>query len=136
MIALKRAYDRVSSSDGARFLVERLWPRGISKAKFRADAGLKEVGPSTELRQWFSHDPKKWRAFRQRYFRELDARPQAWKPIVSVARRGRVTLIYSSHDAQHNNAVALQQYLQKRGLRRPVAAGRAVAAPRRSRSVR
>jgi uncharacterized protein YeaO (DUF488 family) len=132
---LKRPYDTVSSSDGTRFLVERLWPRGISKAKLKAHAWLKEVGPSTELRQWFSHDPKKWRAFRQRYFRELDARPQAWKPIVSAARRGRVTLIYSSHDAQHNNAVALQQYLQKRGLR-PGAAGRAVAAPRRSRSVR
>jgi uncharacterized protein YeaO (DUF488 family) len=136
MIVLKRPYDTVSSSDGTRFLVERLWPRGISKAKLRAHAWLKEVGPSTELRQWFSHDPKKWRAFRQRYFRELDARPQAWKPIVSAARRGRVTLIYSSHDAQHNNAVALQQYLQKRRLRRPVAVGRAVAAPRRSRSVR
>ena len=136
MIALKRAYDPVSSSDGTRFLVERLWPRGISKAKLRAHAWLKEVGPSTELRQWFSHDPKKWRAFRQRYFRELDARPRAWRPIVSAARRGRVTLIYSSHDAQHNNAVALQQYLQKRRSRRPSAARRAVAAPRRSRSVR
>ena len=134
MIALKRAYDPVSSSDGTRFLVERLWPCGISKAKLRAHAWLKEVGPSTELRKRFSHDPKKWRAFRQRYFRELDARPQAWNSIVLAARRGRVTLIYSSHDTQHNNAVALQQYLQKRSLR--PCRGRAVAARRRSRSVR
>jgi uncharacterized protein YeaO (DUF488 family) len=87
MIALKRADDPVSSSDGTRFLVERLWPRGVSKARLRAHAWLKEVGPSTQLRKWFSHDPKKWRAFRERYFRELDARPQAWKAIVSAARR-------------------------------------------------
>ena len=122
MIALKRAYDSASGRDGTRFLVERLWPRGVSKAKLRADAWLKEVGPSTHLRKWFSHDPGKWAAFRQRYFRELDARPEAWKPIVAAARRGRVTLVYSSHDTRHNNAVALQQYLRRRSRRRPVAA--------------
>lgn len=135
MIALKRAYDPVSTSDGTRFLVERLWPRGISKAKLRTHAWLKEVGPSTELRKWFSHDPDKWSAFRQRYFRELDARPEAWKPIVSAARHGRVTLVYSSHDTDHNNAVALQQYLQRRSGR-PAAPRRTVAARRQSRSAR
>lgn len=135
MIALKRAYDPVSTGDGVRFLVERLWPRGISKAKLRTHAWLKEVGPSTELRTWFSHDPDKWNAFRQRYFRELDARPETWKPIVSAARRGRVTLVYSSHDTLHNNAVALQQYLQER-LRRPATSRRVVAASRPKRSVR
>jgi uncharacterized protein YeaO (DUF488 family) len=125
MITLKRAYDSVSPTDGRRFLVERLWPRGVSKAKLRVDAWLKEVGPSTELRQWFSHDPGKWSEFRRRYFRELDSRPEAWQPIVSAARHGSVTLVYSSHDTEHNNAVALQQYLRakphsrKNGSRSP-----------------
>ena len=113
MIALKRAYDSVSRTDGTRFLVERLWPRGVSKAKLRVEAWLKEVGPSTELRKWFSHDPEKWSEFRRRYFRELRSRPEAWQPIVTAARRGTVTLVYSSHDTEHNNAVALQQYVRK-----------------------
>ena len=100
-IAVKRAYDPVSRADGTRFLVERLWPRGISKAKLRVDAWLKEGGPSTKLRQWFSHDPEKWREFRRRYRRELDSRPEAWQPIVTAVRRGPVTLVYSSHDTEH-----------------------------------
>jgi uncharacterized protein YeaO (DUF488 family) len=112
MITLKRAYDPVSPSDGIRFLVERLWPREVSKPRLRVDAWLKEVGPSTTLRKWFSHDPDKWDEFRWRYFRELDSHPEAWQPIVSAARRGRVTLVYSSRDAQHNNAVALQEFLR------------------------
>ena len=109
MITLKRVYDPVSRTDGTRFLVERLWPRGLSKAKVHVSAWLKEVGPSTELRTWFSHDPEKWDEFRQRYFREFDSRREAWQPIVSAARRGTVTLVYSSHDTQHNNAIALQE---------------------------
>lgn len=112
MIRLKRAYDPVSRGDGTRFLVERLWPRGVEKAALRLDAWLKDAGPSTELRKWFSHDPVKWGEFRRRYFRELDARPEVWQPIASAARRGTVTLIYSSHDTQYNNAVALQGYVQ------------------------
>ena len=135
MITLKRAYEPVSHSDGARLLVERLWPRGVSKAKLRVDAWLKEAGPSTELRKWFSHDPEKWDEFRRRYFRELDSRTEAWQRIVSAARRGRVTLVYSSHDTQHNNAVALQEYVQAKA-RRPAASQRAVAAGRPQRSVR
>jgi uncharacterized protein YeaO (DUF488 family) len=123
MYTLKRAYDPALRSDGTRLLVERLWPRGISKARLRLDAWLKEVGPSTELRKWFGHDPDKWGEFRRRYFRELDSRPTAWRPIVSAGRRGRVTLIYSSHDTQHNNAVALQEYLRKRS-RRPMSVHR------------
>ncbi len=132
MITLKRVYDPVSPTDGRRILVERLWPRGVSKAKLRVDAWLKEVGPSTELRKWFSHDPGKWSEFRRRYFRELDSRREAWQPIVSAARHGRVTLIYSSHDREHNNAVALQQYL--RAKTRPATSTRLTAAdePRRS----
>ena len=112
MITLKRAYDPVSRNDGTRFLVERLWPRGVSKAKLRVDAWLKEVGPTAELRKWFSHDPNKWDEFCRRSIRELRSHPEAWRPIVSAARRGRVTLVYSSHDTLHNNAVALQEYLR------------------------
>jgi uncharacterized protein YeaO (DUF488 family) len=126
MITLKRAYDPISPTDGRRVLVERLWPRGVSKTKLRVDAWLKEVAPSTELRKWFSHDPDKWSEFRRRYFRELDSRPEAWQPIVSAARHGSVTLVYSSHDTEHNNAVALQQYL--RAKRRPARSTRVIAA--------
>ena len=114
MIALKRAYAPASREDGVRFLVERLWPRGVKKDELRLDAWLKETAPSTELRKWFSHDPEKWPRFRARYFRELDAAPEAWRPIVTAARRGTVTLVYSSHDEQHNNAVALREYLQRK----------------------
>ena len=134
MITLKRVYEPVSRTDGARFLVERLWPRGLSKEKAHLTAWLKDVGPSTELRQWFSHDPSKWTEFRKRYFRELDARPESWQPIVAAAGRGAVTLVYSSHDEQHNNAVALQEYLQA-GRRRP-AASRPASARTRVRSAR
>ncbi len=111
MIQLKRAYDRASSKDGRRFLVERLWPRGVKKSQLRMDAWFKEVAPSTALRQWFSHDPGKWDEFRRRYFAELDERPEAWEHLLQAARRGRVTLLYSSHDQEHNNAVALRDYL-------------------------
>jgi len=135
MITVKRVYDSVSRTDGIRFLVERLWPRGVSKAKLRVDAWLKEAGPSTELRKWFSHDPQKWSEFRRRYFRELDSRREAWRPILSAARRGTVTLVYSSHDTQHNNAVALQEYVQAK-TGRPPTPKRAVAADRQQRSVR
>lgn len=122
MITVKRAYDPISRADGTRFLVERLWPRGLSKAKLHVDAWLKEVGPSTELRKWFGHDPDKWDEFRKRYRRELDSRPDAWQAIVSAARRGPVTLVYSSHDTEHNNAVALQDYLEAKKRRSPRAA--------------
>jgi uncharacterized protein YeaO (DUF488 family) len=130
MLKLKRAYDPVSREDGTRFLVERLWPRGLSKEKLRVDAWLKDVGPTTALRKWFSHDPEKWPQFRARYFRELDSRPESWQPILSAARRRRVTLVYSSHDEKHNNAVALKEYLQannrtRRPTRKSVASDRA-----------
>jgi uncharacterized protein YeaO (DUF488 family) len=118
MLKLKRAYEPGLRGDGTRFLVERLWPRGLSREKLRIDDWLKDVGPSTELRQWFNHDSGKWRTFRARYFRELDSRPEAWRPIVSAARRGTVTLVYSSRDPEHNNAVALRAYLQQKIRRR------------------
>ena len=112
MVKLKRAYEPVSKDDGQRFLVERLWPRGLSKRKVRLVAWLKDDAPTTELRQWFDHDPEKWARFRARYFRELDSRPESWRPIRSAARGHPVTLVYGSHDQEHNNAVALKEYLQ------------------------
>jgi len=114
MIKLKRVYNAAAASDGSRFLVERLWPRGIRKADLKIDAWLKEIGPSDNLRRWFAHDPKRWNVFRKRYFAELDSNPKVWEPLIQAARRGSVTLIYSSRDAEHNNAVALKDYLQAR----------------------
>jgi uncharacterized protein YeaO (DUF488 family) len=114
MLALKRVYDKPEPEDGVRFLVERLWPRGIKKNALRLDGWLKDVAPSDALRRWFSHDPKKWTGFQQRYFAELDSHPEACEQIRSAARHGRVTLVYSSHDTEHNNAVALKEYLNAR----------------------
>jgi uncharacterized protein YeaO (DUF488 family) len=118
VIKLKRAYDSASKDDGIRFLVERLWPRGLSKAALHLDAWLKDVAPSTELRRWFGHDPSKWIEFQRRYFAELNAHPTTVEPILKANRRGRVTLIYSSHDQEHNNAVALNAYLAAKITRR------------------
>ena len=112
MIALKRVYDKAERSDGVRYLIERLWPRGVKKASLQIDGWLKDAGPSTELRQWFHHDAGRWAEFQRRYFKELEGRPEAWKPVAEAARRGTVTLIYSSHDAEHNNAVALKKFIE------------------------
>jgi uncharacterized protein YeaO (DUF488 family) len=114
MIHLKRVYDDSSPRDGKRYLVERLWPRGIRKEALVMDKWLKEAGPSDALRKWFSHDPAKWDKFKQKYFAELDHRPESWEPIHKAARRGAVTLLYSSRDAEHNNALALKQYLERK----------------------
>lgn len=109
---LKRAYDPAAPADGTRFLVERLWPRGVKKTELHVKAWLKDVAPSTTLRRWFSHDPKKWVEFRRRYFRELTANTNALEPILEAGRHGPVTLVYSSHDTEHNNAVALKDYVE------------------------
>jgi uncharacterized protein YeaO (DUF488 family) len=114
MITLKRAYEPVAREDGTRFLVERLWPRGVRKDALRLDAWLKDVAPSTKLRQWFGHDPEKWPEFQRRYRAELDRNTEALEPILQAARRGRVTLIYSSPDQEHNNAVVLKTYIESR----------------------
>ncbi len=114
MIQTKRVYEPPARSDGVRFLVERLWPRGLRKEDLDARAWLKDVAPSTELRKWFSHDPAKWNEFKKRYKAELDKEPDAWQPILNAARDGTVTLLYSSHDTEHNNAVALQEYLESK----------------------
>ncbi len=114
MIKLKRVYEKDSPADGYRLLVERLWPRGLRKSELRLDNWIKEVGPSTELRKWFAHDPAKWEEFRRRYFKELDANPDAWEPILAASQMRSVTLLYSSHDTEHNNAVALKDYLERK----------------------
>lgn len=114
-IRLHRVYDQDPRPVGTVFLVERLWPRGVRREETEISEWLKDVAPSTELRQWFSHDPAKWDEFRRRYFAELDRRPQAWQPIVAAANDGDVTLLYSSRDRDHNNAVALRDYLLAHG---------------------
>jgi uncharacterized protein YeaO (DUF488 family) len=113
MIQLKRVYDGPSSTDGVRFLVERLWPRGVKKASLEMSAWLKEAAPSAGLRKWFHHDPARWKEFRLRYFSELRENPASWCPILDAARSGNVTLLYSSHDPEHNNAVALKDFLAR-----------------------
>ena len=118
MIQLRRVYDQPGAHEGARFLVERLWPRGIRKTDLEMEGWQKEAGPSTELRKWFSHDPQKWEEFQRKYFAELDTRPEAWEPILKAAERGTVTLLFSSHDEKHNNAVALKSYLETKVGRR------------------
>jgi uncharacterized protein YeaO (DUF488 family) len=112
VITIKRVYEPSDASDGARFLVERLWPRGIKKANLHMDAWLKEVAPSDELRRWFGHEPNKWEEFQHQYQEELRAHPDAWQPILEAAERGNVTLIYSARDTQHNNAVALKAFFE------------------------
>ena len=112
MIRIKRIYDPPARADGVRFLVERLWPRGVKKAKLELDDWLKRVAPSTELRKWFSHDAARWEEFQRRYRAELDQHPESWQPILDTANKGDVTLLFSSHDAVHNNAVALKDYLE------------------------
>lgn len=114
MILLKRAYDRATRGDGKRFLVERLWPRGIRKSALPLDGWLKEVAPSTELRKWFSHDPAKWNEFRRRYHAELATKSDVWKLLFETARKSTTTLVYSSHDKEHNNAVVLKEFLESK----------------------
>ena len=112
MFKLKRVYEEPSPEDRFRVLVERLWPRGVKKVDLDYDEWLKDVAPSTGLRKWFSHDPAKYQEFQRRYYKELDEHPEAWQPILAAARKGTVTLLYSSHDTEHNNAVALKRYLE------------------------
>jgi len=113
MIKLRRTYDEPQPDSGPRFLVDRLWPRGIKNEALDMDDWLKAVAPSDDLRHWFGHDPDKWPEFQKRYFAELDDNPVAWQPILDAARQGNVTLLYSAKDMAHNNAVALKAYLEK-----------------------
>jgi uncharacterized protein YeaO (DUF488 family) len=114
MIKIKRVYEPAAHDDGLRFLVERLWPRGVKKENLKLDAWLKHAAPSTELRKWFNHDPGKWKEFQRRYQVELKEHPEAWLPILEAQAKATVTLLFSSHDAEHNNVVALKDFLAKR----------------------
>ncbi len=114
-LSVKRVYEPTAPEDGARFLVERLWPRGLKKEALHARGWLKDVAPSDGLRRWFHHDPAKWGEFEKRYFEELDRNPGAVEPLRMAARHEPVTLLYSSHDQEHNNAVALREYLEAEG---------------------
>jgi uncharacterized protein YeaO (DUF488 family) len=111
MIQVKRVYDPVSPGDGKRILVDRLWPRGIRKEEARIDEWLKEISPSTELRKWYSHDPDKWQEFKQRYKAELREKTELLEKIRGEARKGTVTLLYSSKETLLNNAVALKELI-------------------------
>ncbi len=110
-ILVKRVYEPASKADGARILVDRLWPRGVSKVEAELDAWLKDVAPSTELREWFNHETARWSEFRKRYIAELDKEPDAVAELQAWAKKGRVTLLYAAHDESHNNAVVLREYL-------------------------
>jgi uncharacterized protein YeaO (DUF488 family) len=111
-IGLKRVYEPRENEDGYRVLVDRLWPRGVSKDSAAIDLWLKEAAPSTDLRRWFNHDPAKWPEFKSRYFAELDDRREQLEPILEAIKREKITLVYSSRDEQHNQAVALRMYLE------------------------
>ncbi|MCW5979663.1 MAG: DUF488 family protein [Bryobacteraceae bacterium] len=111
MIRVKRIHQSPGSDDGVRLLVDRLWPRGLKKDQLRLDSWLRDAAPSDALRRWFHHSPGRWETFRDRYFAELDRRPDTWKPILKVAQSGTVTLLYAARDTEHNNAVALRDYL-------------------------
>jgi uncharacterized protein YeaO (DUF488 family) len=113
-ILLKRAYEPPTPQDGPRFLVERLWPRGVRKADLRLAGWLKQVAPTPELRRWFGHDPRKWSEFKRRYLDELRANEDALGPLRDASRRGPVTLVYGARDTEHNAAVAIREYLTTR----------------------
>lgn len=116
VVKLKRAYDPPDPDDGYRILVDRLWPRGVAKASARIDLWLQEIAPSAALRKWFDHDPSRWPDFRTRYFQELDKNHETLEKLVDPLHRGPVTLVYGAKDQEHNNAVALQEYLSTHPL--------------------
>lgn len=127
MIATKRAYEPSAPSDGYRVLIDRLWPRGVSKAKAHLDDWAKDIAPSRELREWYGHDPDKWAEFQKRYRKELKtpAAEAVLDDLVRRARRGRVTLVYASHAAEISDVVVLERLLERRlkAQRNPKARG-------------
>lgn len=110
-VKLKRAYEAAEPADGIRILVDRLWPRGVSKDEAAVDQWVKDVAPSTELRKWFGHDPARWDEFRKRYVAELEQHPDQLKELRGLARRSPITLVYSAHDETHNDAVVLRDFI-------------------------
>jgi uncharacterized protein YeaO (DUF488 family) len=119
VIRIKRTYEPRARGDGRRILVERLWPRGMTKDAVSADEWMKEVAPTTDLRKWFGHRTERWEEFRQRYRKELDANSERWTPILDAARQGRVTLLYSARDTVHNGARVLRDFLIERRAKLP-----------------
>lgn len=113
-IKLKRIYERPEESDGRRILVDRIWPRGLSKQDAALDLWLREIAPSDELRKWYGHDPERWEVFRARYFEELNDRTDVVDQLSEIASDDVVTLVFGARDEEHNNAVALKEYLEKR----------------------
>jgi uncharacterized protein YeaO (DUF488 family) len=112
-IRIKRVYDAPGKNDGTRVLVDRIWPRGLSKESAAIDVWMKEVAPSTALRKWFGHDPARWDEFQSRYRKELDRRGDAVAELVRLAKQGRLTLVYAAKDEDHNNAVVLKEYVEE-----------------------
>jgi uncharacterized protein YeaO (DUF488 family) len=117
MLRVKRAYEPKATSDGWRILVDRLWPRGMSKSRVAIDEWIKDVAPSSELRRWFAHDPKKWPEFRRRYKRELRAQSDLVDRLARLARRERVTLVFGARDEAHNDAIVLADVIRRRMMR-------------------
>lgn len=115
---LKRVYEEPSSQDGCRVLVERLWPRGLSKERAALDLWLKDVAPSAELRKWFGHDPARWAEFRKRYLQELKTKEDAIRVLEQKRKEGAVTLLFAAHDLEHNGALVLQTLLARRQPKR------------------
>jgi uncharacterized protein YeaO (DUF488 family) len=112
-IKLKRVYDKPEAGDGVRILVERLWPRGLSKKEAKVDIWLKDIAPSTGLRKWFSHDPSKWEEFRRRYYRELDQNRDAVNELLEITEGSDATFVYGSREKEYNSALALKSYIEK-----------------------
>jgi uncharacterized protein YeaO (DUF488 family) len=112
MIHLKRVYEEPSKNDGLRVLVERLWPRGLTKERAAVDLWLKDVAPSPELRKWFGHDPARWEQFQERYRQELREKTEAVRLLKQKVKEGTVTLVYAARDEEHNGALVLQRFLQ------------------------
>jgi uncharacterized protein YeaO (DUF488 family) len=113
MIQIKRVYEPPAKEDGARFLVERLWPRGMKKDALQMAAWCKDSAPSADLRRWFGHDPAKWKEFQRRYRAELTDNLAACQPLLYAAMQGNITLLYSAHDTEHNSAVVLKSWLEE-----------------------
>jgi uncharacterized protein YeaO (DUF488 family) len=112
-IQTKRVYEQPADNDGSRILVDRLWPRGLTKEKAKVDLWLKEIAPSTELRQWFGHEPKKWKGFRGRYETELRHNSDLIEMLKTKAKQGTITLLYGARDEKHNEALVLKQFLER-----------------------
>jgi uncharacterized protein YeaO (DUF488 family) len=113
MLKLKRVYEKPGDEDGFRVLVDRLWPRGVRKSSASIDLWLKDIAPSDELRHWFGHEVERWPEFRKRYWLELDGKQESVGKLVKASSEGTVTILFSAHDEEHNNAVALKEYIER-----------------------